>query len=322
MYRLPMPRPVPADSSFAARVALAAEALAIDAADLVPHLTDVTDGPLLTPMVWTDADAQLLGIAASLPADALLPRRMTVLAAGISGSTALARTTMARAGEVWIERWSDRRAVVALMGTATLDDDVAALAAIGTSEANAAAAGERLRLLTDAGAHLRLLRTTIRPGDVETCELGVQATPDVLARIAASADALGIGGPQQRMLAGVHAILARGRPVLLRVGVRGADLVPGLSLTYGPQSVEDALRVVTGLATRADAAARFGTLTGSLGCERVAAVELAARPDRSGPGSDRDRAVTQQRQCAASASGSGGQSAASSMVGVSQRRRP
>lgn len=264
----------------AARIGVASGALGVAAVDLVEHLGEVSDGPLRDLIVWTDADIALLGVSASLPArDSLLPRRMTLLSAGITRSPALARTVAARTGEVWIERWSDGRATVSIMGQGTLDDDVAAVGAVAMAAAEAQQLGGRLALVTDDGPALRLVRTTVRRGDVERYELGVQAGPDdVLARIEQHAATLEIGAAQLRLLHNVHAILAHGRPVLVRATMLGAVVQPGITITYGAQSIDHALRVITGLTNRRDAAARFGTLTGSLGSTRAKAVELQLGP--------------------------------------------
>lgn len=269
-----------ADASMVAtRVAIAASALAIDAADLVARLCDVTDGPLHHPMVWTDADVGVLGVSARLPEDALLARRMTVLAAGLGDAAGLVRTAMARSGEVWIERWSDRRATVSRAGVATLADDLAALEAVGASAAAARTAGDLLRDLTGDDAGPRLLRATLRPGVPAAYELGARTGATVIARLLERAQDLAIGDAQQKLLERVHAIFAHDRPVLVRIAIADpARDEPRITVTYGPQALDHALRAITGLATRADAATRFGTLTGSLGSERVAALELGLGP--------------------------------------------
>jgi hypothetical protein len=267
-------------AAIGARLGLALNALGIDAWDLAKHLGEVSDGPLRDVLVWTNADVSVLGLSASLRGDdPLLPRRMALLAAGITGSPALAQTVTARKGDVWIERWSDGRAAVAMMGRATLADDTSALGTLAFAGDEARQLGDRLALLSDRGPALRMLRTTVRRGEVETYDLGVQVDASTaLAKLAQHAGELGIGDPQLRLLRNVHAVLAHGRPVLLRATMRAAVPQPGVAISYGAQTLDHALRVITGLATRSDAAKRFGTLTGALGSSAAKAVELQLGP--------------------------------------------
>jgi hypothetical protein len=54
----------------------------------------------------------------------------------------------------------------------------------------------------------------------------------------------------------------------------GATALPGVSIAYGAPPLDQAMRVITGLTTRPDAAARFATLTRALGSDRIVAVVL------------------------------------------------
>jgi len=214
-------------------------------------------------------------LTASLTSHELLrPRRMTVLREGISGSLALPQLVVARPGAVWVERWSDRRAIATVVGNATLADDVAALEAISLAADTARTLGDRLDLLAGNAQAVRLLRASVRPYDVETYELGVQTDPDVVLRVLRNAATLHIPAAQLRLLEELHAELPRELPVMVGAGMQGATALPGVSIAYGAPPLDQTLRVLTRLTTRPDAAARFAALTRALGSERIAAVVL------------------------------------------------
>jgi hypothetical protein len=265
----------PFEDSLAARIGDAGAALGIAVDPLPRHLEKVVDGPLVDAVVWTDADVAQLGLTASLTSHELLrPRRMTVLREGISGSLALPQLVVARPGAVWVERWSDRRAIATVVGNATLADDVAALEAISLAADTARTLGDRLDLLAGDAQAVRLLRASVRPYDVETYELGVQTDPDVVLRVLRNAATLHIPAAQLRLLEELHAELPRELPVMVGAGMQGATALPGVSIAYGAPPLDQTLRVLTRLTTRPDAAARFAALTRALGSERIAAVVL------------------------------------------------
>ena len=257
-------------------VAAAAAALGIAGEDLVPHLADVTTDALNDVRVWTDADTSLLGVTTSLPCDdKFLPRRMIVLAAGIvPNSPILAGAILARVGDLWIERWSDNVAIVNSAAEATLADEVDTMANVAIGAAGPTALGERLTRLVPADRRRRVLRAQLRKRRVEVYELGVEAPADVLSAILANADALGVPPVQAKLLGTLHGPLAHGGNVMIRARMFGGVVQPGITIAYGPQSLAHTLRVVTSLASRKDAAARLGTLTGALKTERVVAIEL------------------------------------------------
>jgi len=267
--------PTAASASLAARLGGAGGELGIAVERLPRHLEKVVEGPLVEPVVWTNADVTQLGLTSALPCSELLrPRRMTVLREGISGSLALPQLVVARPGAVWIERWSDGRAIASVVGNATLADDVAALAAISLAADTARTLGDRLDLLAGAGQAVRLLRVSVRPHDVETYELGAQTDPDVVLRVIRNAAALGVPAAQLRLLEQLHAVLPKNLPVMVGAGMLGATALPGVSIAYGAPPLDQAMRVITGLTTRPDAAARFATLTRALGSDRIVAVVL------------------------------------------------
>ncbi|HEY4055568.1 MAG TPA: hypothetical protein VGM39_03130, partial [Kofleriaceae bacterium] len=128
--------PTRSSAEIATRVGVAGGALGIVADDLVPHIADVTQEQLQNVLVWTDADTTLLGVSTALPKnDPVLPRRMTVLSAGIvADSPILSQTALCRPGLIWIERWSNDVATVNVGGDSTADADVAALASVVIGE--------------------------------------------------------------------------------------------------------------------------------------------------------------------------------------------
>jgi hypothetical protein len=283
----------PADqAAIAARIGVAARLLSIPADTLVQHLIDVTSGVLLDPVVFSDADLRTFAVGTAIGSDdTWLARRAAQLAAGISGSKALARAAAARRGDVWIERALGRggstaagldgvSATVAIAGTATLDDDLAAIGAIGASSAAVDALAARLRMFEPEVARRdRLVRITVYSGPSgrdTTIELGAQLGDDALAKIRASD--LHVSAAQLRLLDQVHPILAGGRPAWLRCGIAADALEPHATLMYPGATLDNALRVVGGLANESGAESRFGTFAGALGAGRARAIELAIGP--------------------------------------------
>lgn len=268
-----------------ARVAVAARQLGIDAQSMLEQLFQVASG-FLGVVVITDADVRTFGVAIDLADDEYLATRMAALAAGISGSKALSRAAMARPGLLQVERgigangptgegMSGVFAVLSVAGAASLDDDLAAATAIGMDPDAATAIGNRLLLLTgDGNARPRLVRTTIYPGSPgrdSMIELACEAPPDLLSRLARTG--LDIGGAQLKLLGNIHPILAANAPVWVRCGTS-----PGVTLVYRDVSLDTCQHVVHGLATYADAMARWGTLVGALGARGASWLELSLGP--------------------------------------------
>jgi hypothetical protein len=268
--------PTRSSAEIATRVGVAGGALGIVADDLVPHIADVTQEQLQNVLVWTDADTTLLGVSTALPKnDPVLPRRMTVLSAGIvADSPILSQTALCRPGLIWIERWSNDVATVNVGGDSTADADVAALASVVIGESAPRQLADRLALLVPGDRRNRVIRSSLRKGKVEVYEMAVEAPADVLGAITANAAALGIPDVQVRLLGNIHDIMARGKPVLVRARMHGGVIQSGITIVYASQTLDHTFRAVNGLATRADSIARLGTLTGSLGTEDVAAIEL------------------------------------------------
>ncbi len=259
---------------------------------MAAHLSDVTSAAFVDPVVFSDADVRTAGITTALDAgDKWLARRMASLASGISGSKALARAIVARRGELRIERGVGSGgptaaaldgvyAALAITGPSTLDDDLIAATAIGLSELAARALAERVRLLTgDPGPRDRMLRVTVfsnPAGHDATIELGTRVEPD---GIVAGLAGIAVSSAQLRLLERVHPILAAGRPVWLRVGVTSDTLEPHVTLVYGSTPLDNARRVVSGLATTDTAEARFAAFTAAAGGADAAAwIELAVGP--------------------------------------------
>jgi hypothetical protein len=277
-----------------ARIGVAAALVGISAETMVRHIGDVASGPLVDPVAFTDADVHSFGIGTALSGDDLwLARRMASLAAGISPSKALARAAVARRGDLWIERaigsggsagsgLDGVLATLAIAGTATLEDDLAVASAIGIPAAAQAALADRMRLLEpEDGARDRLVRVTVYSGPEgrdTMLELGAQLPPDALDRIRnAFSGPGGCSGAQLRLLDQVHPILAAGRPVWIRCAVTH-ELVPGATLAYSGNTLDNALRVVNGLSTSDGASTRFGAFVGALGADRVRFIELSIGP--------------------------------------------
>lgn len=274
-----------AQAAIGARVAVAAQQLGIDAQSLLEQLFQVASS-FTGVVVLTDADVRTFGVAIDLADDAHLAARMAALAAGVSGSKALARAAMARPGLRQVERaigaggptgegMAGVVAALSVVGPATLDEDLAAATAIGMDPDAATALGDRLVALTGGGElRTRLVRTTIYPGPPghdAMVELATEAPPDLLARLAHPL--LDIGAAQRKLLGNIHPILASTAPVWVRCGTG-----PGVTLVYRDLSLDTCQHVVHGLATRDDAMGRWGSLVGALGATHAPWLELALGP--------------------------------------------
>lgn len=279
--------------AIAARIGVAAALLGIPADAMIAQLIDVAGG-LTNAMVFSDADLVSLGLGVELPSDPYLARRAANLAAGVSGSKWLSALAMARAGDRWVQRGIGPdgpgglgprgvTARFAVVGPATLTDDLAVAAAVGVSPAARESLSGRLRGLTEDadGLRERLVRATVFSGPTgkdATIELATQATGALLERIRAVAPAFGIGDAQVRLLEQIHPVLSGGRSVWVGVAATADAILPGVTVSYGPQSADHALRVVSGLASRRDAVARFGSVMGAIGADQVRTLEVSLGP--------------------------------------------
>ena len=213
---------------------------------MLEHLVTVA-GKLASPVVFVDPDVATLTLGTVIVDDGWLARRMAQLAHGVSGSRALARAAMARAGALWIERGVGRDgisgeglagtfATLAIAGPATLDDDLAVARAIGIAPDAASALGARLRALGDHGE--------MRPREVRVTVYAGQE-PDGMA--------VELGFDTVRV---------------------GTAPLPDTTVGHPDLSLDDAIHAVTAIAKRPDHAARLRAIAATLGRARVD-VELA-----------------------------------------------
>lgn len=276
----------------ATRVGLALEALELPTDDGVARLMHAFEGVPRELVVTCDADVRRLGVAIPVPVtDLALPRRLAGLvaeAAGHPGTTALGRATLAWGGapraDGWLERSLDRAYTLSIVADETLEAAVVALGASAEADAAAATVGSRLvRLGVRTGQGTFRLMASALPNDVSRLSLAGVAGPDLLDRLDDLSDELQISAAQRSLLRGIHPIYAPGREdsALIELSMIGGQVEPGLTIHYGPQSIDHVLRAVRGLATHADAEQRFGTLVGTVGATR--AVDLALRLGRVDP---------------------------------------
>jgi hypothetical protein len=243
--------------------------------------------------VFVDGALGRFGIGLELPPnDPYLPQRAASMAAGISGSGMLQKAVLAQAGDIGLElsRGVDNtlpgldgpHATISIAHEATRAEALAIASTLGVSGATLIALGARLALLEGMDKRVeRLLRVTVFPGPAghdSMIELGVQQPATVLDRIIAAASSLSIGGPQQRLLANVHPILAGSKPVIVRCAVVGGALMPGATITYFDHAIDHARRVLSGLVPSEDVARKLGTVVGALASDSVWALELALGP--------------------------------------------
>ncbi|HTR53893.1 MAG TPA: hypothetical protein VMJ10_24530 [Kofleriaceae bacterium] len=290
-----MPLAPPSEqAAIAARLGVAAALIGTTAKVMVEHLGEVWAGGFRQVLAFTDANARTFGVGIAIDPDDYLARRMAALSAGVSGSKALSRAAMARKGDLWIERAlglggvdalgpDGPSASLAIAGPATLADDGEAAQVIGLSAGVAAEVVARLGAFDREPATTsdRELRATIFSGPAgqdHRIELSAWLPDDALARLHAAATKLAITGAQLRLLDRIHPILAASHPVSIRIAARADAVVPGATLVYGPQTLDHALRVVTGLATDHDAATRWGAFVGATDASRVRVLELALGP--------------------------------------------
>jgi hypothetical protein len=270
------------------RITVAAKAAGHSADAMLQQLAEVAGG-LVDPVAWSDADVRTFGVATALADDKWLARRMASLATGISGSKALARAIVARSGTLRIERMIGAGGTTAqgvdgvsasleITSAATLQDDVDAAIAIGVPEAIAPALARRLAAVQpDVARRPRLVRVTVYSnpaGRDSTIELATE-----LADLANLRDPeLAVTAAQLRLLERVHPILAAGQPVWVRCGVSAGALDLGATLVYANTPLDNAPRVVNGLATSEGAELRFSTLVAAVAADRTSTIELAIGP--------------------------------------------
>lgn len=285
-------QPVP--SPAANRLRAAAKVTGVEAEALISDLEEAAGG-LHSTLAYTDANVETLGAEVALPDDAWLARRMAQLASGISPSHALARTAMARRGQIragfgigalqrkgrGLAGWTS---VVEIAGPARLDDDLALAATIALSAAACESVRGRLLALTDGDAELRprQLRTVVYGVDAlghdTTLELGAPATARLVDRLVEVAPALELDAAHLAVLDELVPALRQTRPAWVRVGAIPDRALPGVTIGFGPQPAEVALRVVGRLARSPDAIIRLGAMIDALGADAVEELEFILGP--------------------------------------------
>lgn len=278
------------DAPIAERLRAAAAVAMVHADALIEALANATGG-LADAVAFTDADVETLGVEVTLPEDPWLARRAAALAHGISPSKALSRAALARRGQLRAGFWigSEQRSgrglagwssSLSITGDATLDDDLAAATAIALSPAAREALSGRIRALTDddPGRRARILRTVVHGVDAlghhTTLELGAPATPSIVERLIEVAPAFEIDATHLVALTGAHMLLRGEDPPWTRVPAIPERAVAGVTVGYGAQPAEIALRVLGTLARSPEAITRFGAWMDTLGASAVDSFEL------------------------------------------------
>ncbi len=272
--------PPPLGLARATRFGVAAGLLGIDAGPIVDrlhHLVETEYGIL----AWLAIDARALAAAALLERTTDVTGTLRELSVGLCGRDALSPLGGVDAKElVMLELGVDRAGTYITAyahGETELDADATLATSLGVTAAAWATLRERLIQVGGAALGERRISVTVRATGEPVVAIArplrrtddAQPAADPLARVLR----LGATEPQQHLLPRIHAILAQDHPVFARVD--GAS--SRVDLVYGPNTLENALKVATNLGGD-ELAKRFGTFTGALGADGVHAIELALGP--------------------------------------------
>jgi hypothetical protein len=268
----------------------AAAVVGLKAAPLISDLGTAGDG-YRNVVAFTDGQVTSIGVEVDMPDDVYLARRAFHLTAGISPSRVLSRAVFARPGELrggfWaipnddpmhvLQKWST---VVTVSGATSLDEDLAAAAAIGLSPSSCELVATRLRALgATAAVCPRIIRAVVHWRDDEGqdsfIELGAPSVDSLLWHIGQLLPASELDREHLVTLGPVHASMDG---AWVRITARPGALVPGITITYGATLLPVAHRAMAAAGGGPEAVAKLDALMTALGARTIVSLDVTLTP--------------------------------------------